>query len=75
MKIRVTNKFHNTQAEFIVKDEYRDSSGQLDAMTLMSYEVYANNPDKAYCVRKLRHIKGDMCGSKECQCVFHCEEM
>lgn len=75
MKIRVTNKFHNTEAVFSIKDEYRDSSGTLDAVTLMSYEVYANNPDKAYCQRKLRDIKRDLCGSNECKCVFTCEEI
>ena len=75
MKILVTNKFHDTEAEFTVKDKYRDSSGTLDTLALMDYEVCHNGSDKAYCVRKLRQIKNDLCGSKDCQCTLKCEDV
>ena len=57
MKIKLYNKFHNSEATITLKNDI-----SLDDLDYLAYNK------NAYAIRKQKEIKNKLCGMKDCSC-------
>ena len=66
MRCLIKNTFHNSEAVVGVKQVYIDA--EYGALTALEFEAYTGGLDAQYAKRKIREIKGKLCGHSDCTC-------
>jgi hypothetical protein len=67
MKYQIVSKFHNKEMFTTIKNCFANTE---DVLSSLDYEVYNHGKHYDYAKKKLNMIKKELCGNKDCGCVF-----